>query len=120
MVTDEPLLAICVDQSKAYDSARLDLLETFLAGSGLPQEVWRPMIDVAKAPPSIGEITSPPSGESKVPATVDMAKVPATVGEVPATVGEVPNITSSETKFPPTVGETQVPGTLEDQGSHHH
>ncbi len=50
MVADEPLLAICVDQSKAYDSVRLDLLDFLLAGSGLPQEVWSPMMNMAQAP----------------------------------------------------------------------
>ena len=48
-VLDEPLLAVCVDLSKAYDSVRLDLLEFLLCGSGLPAEVWRPMLDMAKA-----------------------------------------------------------------------
>ena len=50
LVLDEPVLAVCVDQSKAYDGVRFDLLEFVLAGSGMPQEVWRPMLDMAKAP----------------------------------------------------------------------
>ena len=58
MVTGEALLAICVDQSKAYDSVRLGLLEFLLAGSGLPQEVWRPMVDMAKAPRRLEVITA--------------------------------------------------------------
>ena len=59
MVTDEPLLlAICVDESKAYDSVRLDLLEFLLAGSGLLQEVWRPMMDMAKAPRRLKVMTA--------------------------------------------------------------
>ncbi len=45
---DEPLLAVCVDLSKA--SVRLDLLEFLLEGSGMPSQVWRPMLDVAQAP----------------------------------------------------------------------
>ena len=36
LVLDEPVLAVCVDQSKAYDSVRLDLLAFLLAGSGMP------------------------------------------------------------------------------------
>ncbi len=44
------MLAVCVDQSKAYDSIRLDLLAFLLAGNGMPPEVWRPMLDMAKAP----------------------------------------------------------------------
>ena len=48
-VLDEPLLAVCVDLSKAYDSVRLDLLEFLLCGSGLLAEVWRPMLDMARA-----------------------------------------------------------------------
>ncbi len=42
LVLDAPLLAVCVDQSTAYDSVRLDLLEYLLAGSGLPREARRP------------------------------------------------------------------------------
>jgi hypothetical protein len=49
LVEDEAMLAACVDQSKAYDNLRLDLLEYLLAGSGVPPEVWRPIVDMAKA-----------------------------------------------------------------------
>ncbi len=63
MVTDEPILAICVDQSKAFDSVRLDLLEFVLAGSGLPQEVCRPMMDMAGAPKRLMVMTAVRSGE---------------------------------------------------------
>ena len=45
-----PLLAPCFDQSKAYDMQRLDLLEHLYSRSGLPEEVWKPMLDMAKAP----------------------------------------------------------------------
>ncbi len=31
-VLDEPVLAVCIDLSKAYDSVRIDLLESFLEG----------------------------------------------------------------------------------------
>ena len=48
-VMDDPLLAFCVDLSKAYDTVQLDLLEFLLRGSGLPAEIWRPMLDMAKA-----------------------------------------------------------------------
>jgi hypothetical protein len=65
MVTDEPLLAICVDLSKAYDTVRLDLLDFLLAGSGLPQEVWRPMMDMAKAPRRLKVMTA--AGEWRTP-----------------------------------------------------
>jgi hypothetical protein len=41
-VLGEPVLAVCVDQSKAYDMVRLDLLEFLLEGSGLPRQVWQP------------------------------------------------------------------------------
>ena len=47
---EAPLLAPCFDQSKAYDMQRLDLLEYLYQGSGLPAEVWKPMLDMAKAP----------------------------------------------------------------------
>ena len=39
-----------MDLSKAYDAAFLELLEFLLAGSGLPAEIWRPMLDMARAP----------------------------------------------------------------------
>ncbi len=43
LVVDEPLLAVCIDLSKAYDTVRLDLLEHLYSNSGLPTEVWRPI-----------------------------------------------------------------------------
>ena len=46
---DEQFLAVCVDLSKAY-SARLDLLEHLLGCSGLLAELWRPMLNMARAP----------------------------------------------------------------------
>ena len=58
LIFDEPLVAACVDQSKAYDSVRLDLLEFLLAGSGMPQEAWRPMLDMAKAPRRLKVMTA--------------------------------------------------------------
>ncbi len=58
MVTDEPMLAICLDQSKACDSVRPDLLEFLLAGSGLPRAVWRPIMDMAKAPRRLKVMTA--------------------------------------------------------------
>ena len=48
-VMNEPMLAVCVDLSKAYDSVRLGLLEFLLCGSGLPKEVWRPVLSMATA-----------------------------------------------------------------------
>ncbi len=42
------MLAVYVDLSKANASVRLDLLEFLLEGSGLPSQVWRPML--AKEP----------------------------------------------------------------------
>ena len=65
---DEPFLAVCVDLSKAYDSARLDLLDHLLSCSGLPAEVWRPMLNMARAPrrlkvmSAVGEWHDPTSG----------------------------------------------------------
>ena len=50
LVLDEPLLAVCIDLSKAYDTVRLDLLEHLYSNSGLPTEVWRPMLDRPKLP----------------------------------------------------------------------
>ncbi len=67
-VLDDPLLAACVDLSKAHDTVRLNLLEFLLCGSGLPAEVWRPMLDMAKAPrrlkvmQAVGEWRQPTSG----------------------------------------------------------
>ena len=58
LVSDEPMLAVCVDQSKAYDSVRLDLLEFLLAGSGMPPEVWRPMMNMATAPRRLKVMTA--------------------------------------------------------------
>ena len=49
-VEDETMLAVCVDQSKAYDNPRLDLLGCLLAGSSVPTEVWRPIANMAAAP----------------------------------------------------------------------
>jgi hypothetical protein len=68
LVLDEPLLAVCIDLSKAYDTVRLDLLEHLYSNSGLPTEVWRPMLDMAKAPrrlkvmQAVGEWGEPTSG----------------------------------------------------------
>ena len=68
LTLDEAMLAVCVDQSKAYDSIRLDLLAFLLAGSGMPPEVWRPMLDMAKAPrrlkvmSAVGEWREPTCG----------------------------------------------------------
>ena len=42
MVTDEPLLAICVDQSKACGAVRLDLLEFLLPGAACPRRSGGP------------------------------------------------------------------------------
>ena len=50
MVLGDSVLGVCVDQSKAYDSVRLDLLEFLLEGSGMPKAVWQPMADMARAP----------------------------------------------------------------------
>ena len=50
VVEEVPLLAPCFDESKAYDIQRLDLLEHLYSRSGLPAEVWKPMLDMAKAP----------------------------------------------------------------------
>ena len=47
---DEPVLAACTDLSKAYDTVDLELLAFVLAGSGMPEAVWRPMLDMAAAP----------------------------------------------------------------------
>ncbi len=49
-VLGEPVLAICVDLSEAYDSVRLGLLEFLPDRSGMPAEIWTPMLDVARAP----------------------------------------------------------------------
>ncbi len=63
-----PLLAVCVDLSKAYDTVHLELLEFLLAGSGLPAEIWRPMLDMARAPrrikvlQAVGDWRLPTSG----------------------------------------------------------
>jgi hypothetical protein len=46
---DEPLMAVCVDSSKTYDSVRMDMLEHLLSCSGLPAEVWRPMLNMSRA-----------------------------------------------------------------------
>ena len=58
MVSDEPLLAVCIDLSKAYDTVRLDLLAFILAGSGMPAAVWRPMMDMAMAPRRLKVMTA--------------------------------------------------------------
>ena len=58
LVEDEALLAACVDQSKAYDNLRLDLLAYLLAGSGVPPEVWRPIVNMAMAPRRIKVLTA--------------------------------------------------------------
>ncbi len=65
---DEPFLAVCVDLSKAYNSMRLDLLEHLRSCSGLPAEVWRPTLNMARAPRRLkvlsaaGEWHDPTSG----------------------------------------------------------
>ena len=67
-VEDDPLLAVCVDLSKAYDTVHLELLEFLLAGSGLAAEIWRPMLGMARAPrrvkvlKAVGGWRSPTSG----------------------------------------------------------
>ena len=65
LVLDEPLLALCVDESKSYDGIRLDLLEFLLAGSGMPPEVWRPMLDMASAPRRLKVMSA--VGEWRIP-----------------------------------------------------
>ena len=57
-VEDEAMLAVCVDQSKAYDHMRLDLLEFLLERSGVPVEVWRPIVDMASAPRRLKVLTA--------------------------------------------------------------
>jgi hypothetical protein len=49
MVEDDPMLAFAVDLSKCYDTVRLTLLAFILAGSGMPEAVWRPMLNMAVA-----------------------------------------------------------------------
>jgi hypothetical protein len=52
----------------AYDSMHLELLAFVFAGSGLPEEVWKPMLDMAPAPRcikvlnAVGEWWLPTSG----------------------------------------------------------
>ena len=48
-VLDEPLLAACTDQSKAYDMVNLDLLQYLLGRSGMPDGVWKTMLSMATA-----------------------------------------------------------------------
>jgi hypothetical protein len=68
MVLGDSVLGVCVDQTKAYDSVRLDLLEFLLEGSGMPNSVWQPMADMARAPrrlevmTAVGDWREPPCG----------------------------------------------------------
>ncbi len=57
-VLDQPVLAVCIDLSKGYDSVRFDLLEFLLEGSGLPSQVWRPMLDMSRAPRRLKVMTA--------------------------------------------------------------
>ncbi len=65
---DEPVLAACIDLSKAFDTVHLELLAFVLAGSGMPVGVWRPMLDIATAPScikvlqAVGDWREPTSG----------------------------------------------------------
>ena len=65
---DEPLLAVCTDQSKAYDMVDLELLQFLLERSGMPGRVWKPMMSMATAPRrikvmrAVGEWQEPTSG----------------------------------------------------------
>ena len=67
-VEDDPLLAVCMDLSEACDTVHLELLEFLLGGSGLAAEIWRPMLDMARAPrrvkvlQAVGGWKSPTSG----------------------------------------------------------
>jgi hypothetical protein len=58
MVLGDSVLGVCVDQTKAYDSVRLDLLEFLLEGSGMPRAVWKPMADMARAPRRLKVMTA--------------------------------------------------------------
>jgi hypothetical protein len=78
LVEDEAMLAACVDQSKAYDNLRLDLLEYLLAGSGVPPEVWRPVVDMAKAPRRLKVLTA--VGEWRTPTSGMVPGCPAATG----------------------------------------
>jgi hypothetical protein len=49
LVLDDPLLAACTDQSKAYDMVDLELLQYLMERSGLPQGITGPMMSMAKA-----------------------------------------------------------------------
>jgi hypothetical protein len=66
LVEDEAMLAVCIDLSKAYDTIRLDLLEFLLAGSGMPPEVWRPIMDMAKAPRRLKVLSAWSGGTPRV------------------------------------------------------
>ncbi len=67
-VMDDPVLAVCVDLSKAYDTVRHDLLEFLLVGSGVPAVVWKPMLDMTRASrrlnvmKAIGDLRDPTAG----------------------------------------------------------
>ena len=65
LVLEEPMLAACTDQSKAYDMVNLGLLEYLLSRSGIPDRVWKPMLSMATAPRRIKVLNA--VGEWQVP-----------------------------------------------------
>ena len=87
------MLAVCIDLSKAYDTIRLDFLEFLLAGSGMPPEVWRPIMDMAKAPrrlkvlSAVGEWRDPMCG--LVPGCATATRI---VSFFPRAVAEGPHL----------------------------
>ena len=49
-VLNEPFLAVCTDQSKAYDTVYLEDLQYLLRRCELPDVIWKPMLNMARAP----------------------------------------------------------------------
>ena len=71
--------------------------------------------EAIKAPTVSREMKGlPTNGDTKVLATVDETKAPATIGEVPATIGEITLLPSGESKVPATIDEAKVPATTGD------
>lgn len=48
-----PVSGVAIDWSKCYDNISLDLIPVVSKAAGLPQRVWRPVLDMYRAPRSV-------------------------------------------------------------------
>ena len=55
-VLNEPFLAVCTDQSNGYDTVYLEHVQYLLSRCGLPDAIWKPMLNMDRASRRIKEL----------------------------------------------------------------